>query len=284
MSIDTEKIVNKARQTYFSMLEAAAVTQTVVSVVATSTRIAVYAPEYGEDKEYSLETFADFFLPLAKSASDEDPSKMVYVCEYHFHPFDYNRDDCVLTLMSCSDAAGKTEGEKAGWAFVKEKKPRFAFNTIIPDWVLGPVVNPTPGVYSSVSVTRGFFEGDPASPLPLFMNPAGYANDVRDVAVLHVAALLDISTNGERLWAMGHQFHLNDLLKIWREAFPDKVASIPKDLDFPPPSRQIVDRSKSELLLKQFAGRSWYPLKDSVIDTIILNSHLDTLTVESKDA
>lgn len=180
--------------------------------------------------------------------------------------------------MRPSDAAAKTEAEKAAWSYYKEHKPTFAFNVVIPDWVLGPVVNPTPGNYSSVSVTKAFFNGDPASPLPFLANPAGYVNDVRDVAVIHVGALLDETVRGERLWAMGHQIHINDLLNIWREAFPDKAETIPKDYDFPHPNRQIVDRSKSEILLKRFAGRSWYPLQDSVIDTVKLNPHLNAST------
>lgn len=81
MSLDTDKVVSETRKAHLNMMEAAAETPSVVSVVATSTRVTVYAAEYGQDKEYSLDTFADFFLPMAKSASDEDPIKGVYVCK-----------------------------------------------------------------------------------------------------------------------------------------------------------------------------------------------------------
>lgn len=93
-------------------------------------------------------------------------------------------------------------------------------------------------------------------------------SDVRDVAVIHVAALLASDVNGQRLWTVNHQWHLNDVLQVWREAFPDRVDKFKEDYDLPPPPKQIIDRSKSTELLQRFASRSWIDFKTTLIDSV----------------
>jgi dihydroflavonol-4-reductase len=53
--------------------------------------------------------------------------------------------------------------------------------------------------------------------------------DVRDVADLHVRAMIDPSANGERfLAAAGNALSILDIARILREKFPEKAARIPK--------------------------------------------------------
>jgi len=98
------------------------------------------------------------------------------------------------------------------------------------------------------------------------MNPAEFIVDSRDAAAIHVAALLSDETNGERLWAAGHRYTANDLLQIWREAFPDR--KILPDFDFPQAPSIIVDKSKSTKLLRDFEGRDWHPLRESALGNV----------------
>lgn len=49
--------------------------------VLTSSRVAVYNPEYGKDGEYPLTTFSDYFYDLGKAAKDDDPVKPVLACK-----------------------------------------------------------------------------------------------------------------------------------------------------------------------------------------------------------
>jgi len=98
------------------------------------------------------------------------------------------------------------------------------------------------------------------------MNPAEFVIDSRDSAAIHVTALLSDETNGERLWAAGSRYTANDLLGIWREAFPDR--KILPDFEFPQAPSIIIDKSKSTQLLKQFEGRDWYPLKETALANV----------------
>lgn len=110
------------------------------------------------------------------------------------------------------------------------------------------------------------FRGQPEFALSL-MTPPGKIVDVRDVAVLHSAALLSEKVQGQRLWGGGHAFEANQVLEIWREAFP-KEKNIPASLDVPAASIQNIDNGLSAELLRDFADRDWIPLKQSLIETV----------------
>lgn len=171
--------------------------------------------------------------------------------------------------MLFTDAASKTIAEKAAWGHFRSGKQHYSFNTVLPDLTFGPVVHPTPSAWSSVAVLQQLFEAQEG---PLIIegvaNPAGYMSDVRDVAVIHAAALLAPDVDGQRLWAINHQYHLNDVLKVWREAFPHLADRWKKDYDFPQPPRQIVDRSRSTELLQRFGGRSWISFEQTMLDSV----------------
>lgn len=130
---------------------------------------------------------------------------------------------------------------------------------------MGPVANPTPGTYSSHTYTNGIFHIEEKEPLGLmFMNPTDAFVDVRDVAAIHVAALLSTDTTGDRLFAAGGRYIANDILAIWREAFPERT--IRPDLNFPPNPKIEFDTEKSTELLLELEGRNWISLRKSVVD------------------
>lgn len=138
---------------------------------------------------------------------------------------------------------------------------------ILPFLNAGPIFNPAPGTYSTVTWIRQFFENDSASVFPgLARNPALMV-DVRDVAVLHTAALLSKEVSGQRLWGGGHPYHINEVLRIWRQAFPEKK-DFPANFDYPPAPKQVIDNSISTRLLKEFEGRDWIPFEQSLLDTV----------------
>lgn len=62
-------------------MKAASKVDTVKAFVLTSSRIAVYNPEYGKDEEWPLTTFSDYFYDVAKSFDDSNPLKAVLACE-----------------------------------------------------------------------------------------------------------------------------------------------------------------------------------------------------------
>lgn len=175
----------------------------------------------------------------------------------------------VLRKHFIIDAASKVKGERAAWKYIEEAKPHYSFNTVLPDLVAGPISNPTPGFYSTASMFTQFFNGDTSSQIMAFLNPSAHIVDVRDVALIHVAALLDSDTDRQRLWAAAELiYHVNDILNIWREAYPDRKDIIPKDVDLPKAPKQDIDTSKSEELLQKYAGRSWIDTKTTVLDNV----------------
>ncbi|KAL6689687.1 hypothetical protein J3F84DRAFT_398937 [Trichoderma pleuroticola] len=91
--------------------------------------------------------------------------------------------------------------------------------------------------------------------------------DVRDVALLHVAALLDPSIEGARLPAWGYKFNWNDILKILQQLNPGKA--LPVALDNPEGFNGTADVAQAKHALKQWSGQGdFISLEKGVIDTL----------------
>jgi hypothetical protein len=91
--------------------------------------------------------------------------------------------------------------------------------------------------------------------------------NVKDVAVLHVAAILDEDTKEERIQAWAAPFNWNDVLAIMRRLYPThKFVD-----DFPEPAAfsTITDDSVALKLLKKWAQQDgWKSLEDGIRETI----------------
>jgi nucleoside-diphosphate-sugar epimerase len=93
------------------------------------------------------------------------------------------------------------------------------------------------------------------------------AIDVKDVAALHIAAMLDPDTKNARLQTWGISTNWNDMLAILRKLRPGKEF-LP---DFPDHDYVEVttDQSESIALLKKWANQDgWTSLEDTIADTI----------------
>ncbi|KAJ6483956.1 hypothetical protein C8R45DRAFT_1099127 [Mycena sanguinolenta] len=243
-SISYDDVVGKVVQATVEVMKAAAKVSSVKSFVLTSSRIAIFSPDY-EQPEISpkLEQWGDHFVDAAKQTPDDHPMKGVLVY-----------------------AASKVQGEHAAWDYYNSARPSYAFNAVLPDLVIGPVSNPTPGVYSSHTFLNALFLSEPEPAILNHVRPASVAVDVRDVAYIHLAALLSTSTHGKRIWAAAHTFEINDILAIWREEFPER--KFVEDFKFPPQPKITLELAPSEELLKAFEGRSWLSLKESVVANV----------------
>jgi hypothetical protein len=157
--------------------------------------------------------------------------------------------------------AGKTEAEKAAWKFIEEKKPNFAFNTILPDTVYGPILSPSDqGIPSTANFIKMLFEGQDIEFLKML--PPQYFIDVVDNAKLHVAVLIHPSVENERLLGYAEPWNWNDVLKIFRGMFPDKTFLEDMDLGR---DVSIVDNGRALELLKEVYGmEKWTGLEESV--------------------
>ncbi|KAH7106582.1 hypothetical protein BKA62DRAFT_826087 [Auriculariales sp. MPI-PUGE-AT-0066] len=242
--VDTALVVSTAA--VLGLMKAAAGIESVKSFVLTSSSVTVMATaiEYGKDVQLSTETWQDHAIALAQSLPSDIPAKgfMGYV-------------------------ASKIVGEREAWKFWNEEKPGYAFNSVLPDMILGPVLNPVKGTYTTHSWMNDVFLGNRDALSVAFMNPPEWMVDSRDTAIIHVAALLSTEMNGQRLWAAAHPHTLNQHLALWRKAFPDR--NILPDFDFPaPPKIDLTDLDKSTKLLKEFAGKDWYTFEETSLANV----------------
>ncbi|KAI3553836.1 hypothetical protein CABS02_05874, partial [Colletotrichum abscissum] len=133
--------------------------------------------------------------------------------------------------------ASKVEAEKALWAFVKKNKPHYTVNANLDDG------NEEVGALFQAIIHI----------------------DVKDVALLHVAAVLDPDCNGARLQAWGEHCNMNAILAILRRLHPEKESMN----DFPNQTELRITAEYDQLieLLRKWGGQNgWTPLKNSVIE------------------
>jgi dihydroflavonol-4-reductase len=115
----------------------------------------------------------------------------------------------------------KTLAERAAWKFVNENGgPELV--AVNPTGVLGPVLGPD---YSpSLNAIARMLDGSMPALLPF---ASGYV-DVRDVASLHLLALVEPAAAGERFIATaGRSLWMRDVATILRDRLGDRAAKVP---------------------------------------------------------
>lgn len=157
-------------------------------------------------------------------------------------------------------AASKTEGEKALWKFMKEKKPHFQANAVLPNANTGRILQALGGTGGlAIGVWK---EGKrPQMPPQWFI-------DVIDDARLHViAAVCDDNLVDERIFAFGGPFSMNDLVETVK-----KVKSGGKDGEIDEREGRDLSQIPNELgakLLEEWYGQKGYKsFADSVKENL----------------
>lgn len=94
---------------------------------------------------------------------------------------------------------------------------------------------------------------------------ADFNIDVKDVALIHVAAILDPEVKHQRMQAWGYKGNWNDILTILRRLYPEH-----KFIDDLPGLSELSLTTDATLplgLLKKWAGQdSWNTLEQAVTD------------------
>ena len=125
-------------------------------------------------------------------------------------------------------AASKLEGEKACWNFVKSDQCSFVLNTVLPHTTWGQIFDRRQSA-STAGWVRNLWDGQGAEVGRIGIIPARWFVNVKDVALLHVAALTEDDVRNERLLASASAFNDNDLLRLLRILGPDR--NFPDDLE-----------------------------------------------------
>ncbi|KAJ4129723.1 hypothetical protein NW754_004006 [Fusarium falciforme] len=160
-------------------------------------------------------------------------------------------------------AASKVAAEREVWRFIKQEKPHYTLNVICPSGIIGEPLHKK-HAEAPTNWIATHFRRDKTS-LDAF--PAAFFVDVKDIALLHVAAILDPQVKNARLHSWGHSSNWNEFLAVLREVRPQREFIA----DYPDPYHVTIstDQSDSVALLKRWAGQEgWRPLKDSIVESI----------------
>ena len=115
-------------------------------------------------------------------------------------------------------AASKTEAEQRIWEFVKEERPGFVLNTVLPNSNFGQIFLAQQRASSGTLVRKAYYGGITGLKN---MSPQ-WMVDVKETARLHVAALINPEVENERILAFAYPFNCNDILACLRKLLPNK--------------------------------------------------------------
>ncbi|SRR5579859_404218 len=115
----------------------------------------------------------------------------------------------------------KTLAERAAWDFMAKEGGRTELVTVLPTAVLGPVMS-AESLGSAQVVSRLMTGSMPGTP-PLGFNVV----DVRDVADLHLRAMLAPEAAGQRFIAASSYLSMADIARILRARLGVKAAKVP---------------------------------------------------------
>lgn len=167
--------------------------------------------------------------------------------------------------------ASKARGEQEAFAWVREPKPSFSFNTVVPNVNFGMAVSPENLSYrNSSAVTDAVVKGYPAAPTIL---PSQWYVDVEDTALLHLGALTLDDVHDERLLVFAGRYSWTQILDIIHRLYPHKTMLKPVDepaID----TGEIGNNRNIEILKGMGKNEGFTSLEDTLVkalDTIVEN-------------
>lgn len=245
--LDADAVTRSAVALVNTALEAAAVTPTLKRFVQTSSGTAALSGvPPGIEYDLAIDHFNTKALELAWAPPPHPPRQRVIIY-----------------------SASKVLQEQAMWKFRDERKPKFAISAVLPDFVVGPVLDlEHQGYPSSLSLLKAAWEGDMT--IANLVWPQ-WEIDVVDAAMLHVAAILHPDVDGERIFGYAYPKNWTNTFEYLRELYPERqFANAPEDEG--EDKGNILGRPRAEELLKWVKGSGWTEYKVSlkgVCDTLV---------------
>jgi len=113
----------------------------------------------------------------------------------------------------------KILAERAAWDFMADKRTEFA--TVLPGAVFGPILSRES--MGSASIIEGLLRGRP----PGLPKIGFWVTDVRDLAELHIRAMLAPEAKGERFLCAGEFLWMSQVAAILRTALGARADKVP---------------------------------------------------------
>ncbi|KAK3290218.1 putative aldehyde reductase 2 [Chaetomium fimeti] len=158
--------------------------------------------------------------------------------------------------------ASKLAAEKEVWKFVENNDLHFNVNVVSPAGLTGEPLNKK-HIEGPANWVVHAYRGNKTAMDPF---QASFYGDVKDVALVHVAAVLDPEVKGARLQSWGHSTHWNEVLSVLRRLRPLKKFVD----DYPDPHhlKVSVDQTEAVALLRKWTDEphknGWTSLEDSI--------------------
>ena len=114
----------------------------------------------------------------------------------------------------------KAMAERAAWDFIAGKAT--VLTTLLPGAIFGPALTPDQG--GSVGIIRGLLHGRP----PLLPRLAFNITDVRDLAAMHVKAMITPEAAGECFIVMGDVLWFGEVAQVLRDRLGNRAARVPR--------------------------------------------------------
>ncbi|KAF9774286.1 hypothetical protein IL306_007733 [Fusarium sp. DS 682] len=124
--------------------------------------------------------------------------------------------------------ASKVYAEKAAWDFVKKENPPFTITTILPAFILGPIIHEVRSldtIMTSGFLLRDFLLGNYKEEIT--PNSVGRFTDVRDAAMAHVRAIEVEGAGGKRFLVGSGRFSNREVATILWKNFPALRSKLP---------------------------------------------------------
>ncbi|KAI5924600.1 hypothetical protein F4810DRAFT_131824 [Camillea tinctor] len=237
-SRDVDEALEDSFTCTVTLLEAAKAQPTIKSFVYTSSAWAAFTPDASKKRKLTEWSWNEEAVRLARGEGSP-------------------QEKAIPSFM-----ATRTLLEQRIWDWVKRERPYFAFNSVLPDTVIGEVLNPQEqGIPSTCGMVKWLWDGTNMDLLS-HMQPQ-YHVDTRDTGLLYVAALITPGVNGERLFGFGHRYSWHRVEQILSQLYPDKKLPGVKDNGW---DQTEVPNGRAEELIRGLGKDGWTSLEDSVRD------------------
>ena len=137
----------------------------------------------------------------------------------------------------------KTIAEKSAWDFIENTKNPVRFSSVLPGFVLGPILLDSFG--TSVEVVKSFLNAE----YPAIPNVGFPSVDVRSIADLHIKAMLSKEADGERFLGVDSYLAFKQISDTLKENYPDKKIPTRVLPDFIVRFLSIFDTSLKQILI-----------------------------------
>ncbi|KAK3335868.1 NAD(P)-binding protein [Cercophora scortea] len=235
---DVDKAVEEDIKAFYGLLDAAKAEPAVKSFVFTSSAWAAWTPDPNVPTTVTDESWNDKAILMAEDPNLSDQEKGIA-------PF----------------MAVKTKVEQACWRWVEREKPAFTFNAILPDTVMGPILDPKNQSASTAGIVRNIYRGGNLGALDVVVSQ--WFVDVRDTGRLYVAAL-NLDVTGWRVFGCAGRFSWNKVLDILKSLYPEKKDFVElADYGWDQTDTQT---EKPLALLRAVGQEEWTSLEQSIKD------------------